>query len=137
MRQTTLFLARYLGVFAVIECGWLLLDRDAGVAMVRGILRSPELAFTYGMISLAVGLAMVIGHNLWRGGALTVVVTLLGWLILLRGIAMQAIGADAAQRLFETLQSQPLYDGYLLAVLALGLWLAVAGFWPRRSDKAS
>jgi hypothetical protein len=132
MRPTTLFLARYLGVFAVIECGWMLLCRDAALALINAILRDPTWTFTYGLISLATGLAMVIGHNIWRGGALPVAVTLLGWLILLRGVVLQTISPAVSERVFDALQSQPAYDGYLLAVLALGAWLAAAGFWPRQ-----
>jgi hypothetical protein len=33
----------------------------------------------YAIISLAVGVAMILGHNVWSGGALPVVVTLVGW----------------------------------------------------------
>jgi hypothetical protein len=34
------------------------------------------------------GLAIVIGHNVWSGGALPVIVTLFGWIILIRGVVL-------------------------------------------------
>src|SRR5690348_14216277 len=39
----------------------------------------------------AAGTALVIGHNVWSGGVLPVVVTLLGWLTLIKGIALMAM----------------------------------------------
>jgi hypothetical protein len=35
-----------------------------------------------GIITLAAGLAMVLAHNIWSGGALVVVITLVGWMAL-------------------------------------------------------
>jgi hypothetical protein len=42
--------------------------------------------FSCAVISLAAGFAMIIGHNVWSGGALPITVTLVGWLILARGL---------------------------------------------------
>jgi hypothetical protein len=50
------------------------------------LLRSRDLMLIAGSFNLASGLAIVLGHNVWSGGALTVVVTLIGWLVALRGV---------------------------------------------------
>ena len=39
-----------------------------------------------GVITLAAGLAMVLPHNIWSGGVLAVIVTLVGWLALIKGL---------------------------------------------------
>ena len=41
-----------------------------------------------GMVATAAGIAVVLGHNVWSGGALPVVVTLVGWAALLMGVAL-------------------------------------------------
>lgn len=46
--------------------------------MVQTAIADKSLMFTYAIISLALGLAMILGHNVWSGGALPVVVTLVG-----------------------------------------------------------
>jgi hypothetical protein len=38
------------------------------------------------------GVAMVVGHNVWSGGALPLVVTPVGWLILAKGLLLLVIG---------------------------------------------
>ena len=38
-----------------------------------------------GMVATAAGLAIVLGHNVWSGGALAIAVTLFGWAALLKG----------------------------------------------------
>ena len=43
------------------------------------------------MLTLVAGLAIVLAHNVWRGGAMAVVVTVLGWLLLLKGAALVVI----------------------------------------------
>ena len=50
------------------------------------LVRSRGLMLIAGSFNLAAGLAIVLGHNVWSGGALTVVVTLIGWLVALRGV---------------------------------------------------
>ena len=40
-----------------------------------------------GVITLAAGLAMVLAHNIWSGGALVVVVTLVGWMALIKSLS--------------------------------------------------
>lgn len=137
MKSSTVFLARYIGVFSVIECGWMLLNRDAAMAVVADILQSPTWTFTYGLISLALGLAIVVGHNVWRGGVAPVTVTLLGWLILIRGVVLESIDPNTAQRALNLLRFAPFHDSYLVVVLVLGACLALAGYWPRRSKQAA
>jgi len=59
--------------------------KQSAVATVRGLIASPPLLLLVEVISLAGGLAMILGHNIWSGGALPVVVTLIGWLMAIRG----------------------------------------------------
>jgi hypothetical protein len=56
--------------------------------MVETAVADGPVMLVYAIISLAVGLAMILGHNVWSGGALPVVVTLVGWLILAKGLML-------------------------------------------------
>jgi hypothetical protein len=49
-------------------------------------------------IAVTAGLAIVIGHNVWSGGALLVIVTLLGWIILIRGVVLLFLSPSAKIR---------------------------------------
>ncbi len=94
MSRLTVFLARFIGLFTVLLVVALLL---AGSAMVEAALADGPVMLVYAIISLAAGLAMVLGHNVWSGGALPVVVTLVGWLILAKGLMLLFVTPEAAR----------------------------------------
>src|SRR5215471_10798892 len=97
MSKLTVFLARLLGLFTILIVAIL---AYRGSATVEPAVANPPVMLTYGMISLAIGLAMVLGHNVWSGGALPVVVTLVGWLILAKGLLLLVIAPDALAQLY-------------------------------------
>jgi hypothetical protein len=66
----------------------------------------------YAIISLVVGVAMIVGHNVWSGGVLAVVVTLVGWLILLKGVALLVLSPDALSLTF----GQPQYSDHFYLI---------------------
>ena len=51
----------------------------------RLALALPVLLFA-GVFALIVGLAIVLGHNVWSGGAAPAIVTLVGWASLVKGL---------------------------------------------------
>ena len=128
MSQLTVFLARLLGLFTVLIIGAMLLR---GSVMVDAALANQPVMLTYGMISLALGLAMVLGHNVWSGGALPVVVTLVGWLILAKGLVLLLVSPEAMTRFYSHMQYRENFNFYLLPSLVIGLYLTWAGFTAR------
>ena len=76
MSRLTVFLARFIGLFTVVLVVALLVR---GSATVEAAVADGPVMLVYAIISLAAGLAMILGHNVWSGGALPVVVTLVGW----------------------------------------------------------
>lgn len=80
------------------------------------------------MISLAAGIAMVLAHNIWSGGVLPVVVTLVGWLMLGKGILLLLLAPAILERLFEQMQYGAHIYLYLAPSFLFGLYLTWAGF---------
>ena len=80
------------------------------------------------MISLACGLAMTISHNIWKGGAPPVIVTIIGWLMVIRGAGLMALSPAGISRLVEALRYEQRFYFYMGATLVLGLYLTWAGF---------
>jgi hypothetical protein len=97
MSQLTVFLARFIGLFTVLLVVALLIR---GSATVETAVADGPVMLVYAIISLAAGLAMVIEHNVWSGGALPVLVTLVGWLILAKGLMLSFVTREALKRLF-------------------------------------
>jgi hypothetical protein len=79
-------------------------------------------------ITLALGLALVVGHNVWSGGAVPITVTVVGWLTLIKGLAFLALSPAQMIKLYDGLQYGRFFFVYMGVTLALGLYLSVAAF---------
>lgn len=125
MSRLTVFLARFIGLFTVLLVVALLLR---GGAPVEAAVADRPVMLVYAIISLAIGLAMILGHNVWSGGALPVVVTLVGWLILAKGLTLLLITPEALQQMFGQMHYGEHYYFYLAPSFVIGLYLTWAGF---------
>ncbi len=125
MFRLTVFLARFIGLFTVLLVVALVFR---GGATVETAVADGPVMLVYAIISLAVGLAMILGHNVWSGGALPVVVTLVGWLILAKGLMLLIVTPEALKQLFDRMQYGEHYYLYLTPSLVIGLYLTWAGF---------
>src|SRR5712691_1274253 len=103
MSTRTIFLARLIGLFCLVVSVAMFLHEQATVEIVTAMVRDPPLLFILGMLGLLAGLAMVLAHNVWSGGALPIVVTLFGWILLIRGAILLLLPPDTLARLLESL----------------------------------
>ena len=120
MSRLTVFLARLIGPFIVLLVFALLIRGSATVATA---VADRPVMLIYAIISLAMGLAMILGHNVWSGGALPVVVTLVGWLILAKGLMLLFVTPEALKQVFDHMQYGEHYYLYLTPSLLIGLYL--------------
>jgi hypothetical protein len=125
MSRLTVYLARLIGLFIVLLIADLLLH---GSAVVESGMADKPLMFTYGFISLGLGLALVLGHNVWSGGALPVVVTLVGWLILAKGLLLLYLPPETLTGMYAGIRFSEHLFLYVAPSLLIGLYLTWAGF---------
>jgi hypothetical protein len=123
--RLTIFLARSLGLFVVLLVACLLMR--GGVDIQASVANGPVL-FSYAVISLAMGVAMVVGHNVWTAGALPLVVTLVGWLILAKGLVLLVLSSTMLSAMMDQMHYAAHYPAYLAPAMVLGLYLTWAGF---------
>ena len=128
MSPLTLFIAKLLGLLFLIFASAMALNKRAILLAADELVRSGGLMLIGASINLATGLAIILGHNLWVGGVLTVVVTLLGWLVTLRGVIWLFTPREKVIQFFEALQFERFYRVATAITGALGLYLTVAGF---------
>jgi vacuolar-type H+-ATPase subunit I/STV1 len=127
--KETRFLSRLLGLYCLVIGLAMLAQRPATVLAVAALLHDRPLMYLLGVLCLFAGLAMVLVHNVWSGGAATVIVTLIGWLTLLKGLAFIGLQpAQAAELYIAQLRFEQLYPLYALLTLLLGGYLCYAGF---------
>jgi hypothetical protein len=125
MSKLTVYLARLIGLFALLV-GAACLVR--GNAVVETAVANGPVMLVYAVISLAGGLAMILGHNVWSGGTLPVVVTLVGWLILAKGLMLIFVMPEALTQVLARMQYGEHYPLYIAPSLVIGLYLTWAGF---------
>jgi hypothetical protein len=130
MSTRSRFLARLVGLFLTAMAICMAPNKASMVATIVATVHDPALLLVYGMIALAIGLAMVIVHNRWSGGAATVIVTIIGWLMLVRSIALLMLPQAAVLALFQAVHFADLFYAYVIFILAIGLYLNYASWRP-------
>ncbi|HUK57634.1 MAG TPA: hypothetical protein VLV50_00280 [Stellaceae bacterium] len=133
MSERTIFLSRLIGLYALIVSISMLFHRAAIIETASELAKAPPLLFIGGLFALLAGIAMVLLHNSWSGGLLPVVVTLVGWGVLIRGIVMVFISPEGASTVFEALHFGSLYYLYAAIPFVLGVYLTFAGFTADRA----
>jgi hypothetical protein len=129
MSPRTIFLSKLFGLYFILVSLPMMLHKQAVIEMVTGLLRDPTTMFVLGLLALVAGLAMVLGHNIWSGGVLPVVVTIIGWLALIKGLLFLLLFSGGAEGLYlGTLHFSQLFYLYMAICLAIGACLTYGGF---------
>jgi vacuolar-type H+-ATPase subunit I/STV1 len=103
--------------------------KGAIVETATALLHNPPMLFVLGLITLAVGLAMILVHNVWSGGALPVIVTLVGWLTLAKSLLFLSLSPESEAAFFLSgLHYEQLFYLYATICLILGIYLTYGGF---------
>ena len=132
MTPRTAYLAKLTGLFYTVIGLTMAVNRESSLAAFLALASDPAALWLSAMTGMAAGLALVLGHNVWTGGAPTVVVTILGWIVTLKCAAVLMLPAGTMSALAAWLKSPAVYYGDAIAILALGAYLTAAGF--RASD---
>ncbi len=128
MASRTIFLAKLIGLFCVLVSLSMLINTQATMEFIGTVAQNHSLLMIVGMIGIAGGLALVLGHNVWSGGPLPVVVTLFGWLMLVRGVMHLFAPAGMLADLYAANHLEQFIEIPLGVTFVLGLYLSYAGF---------
>jgi putative exporter of polyketide antibiotics len=132
MSARTIFLGKLIGLYCILVALSMMARRQATVETVTTLLQNPSMMLVVGIITLVAGLAMVLAHNIWSGGALAVVVTLVGWITLIKSLFFLFLPPEMETRIFlQQLHYQQLFYLYGAISLVLGVYLTYSGFMSR------
>ena len=95
----------------------MLANRRRTLATLDEMARSGPWMLFSGMVATAAGLAVVLGHNVWSGGALPVVVTLMGWAALLKGVALLLVPSDRMADAYKGIGFERFFHVWMVGVL--------------------
>lgn len=125
--MNSIFLAKLLGLYCLIVSVGVLLDFDSYRKMLADIKSGPFM-YLAGVFALWFGLWLVLSHNVWRFDW-RVIITLMGWLGLLKGITIIVFPATAIKMTEYHLQNPQMLKGRLYVLFAFGVILTLVGFF--------
>ncbi len=128
MSSRTTFLSKLIGLYCVLVSLSMFMHKEANVEMMRELMHTPPLVYVAGLMAVTAGLAIVLGHNVWSGGAAPVIVTLIGWAALIKGALLLLLSPAAAADVFlGGYHYAQLFYFYAAVSLLLGIYLTYAG----------
>ena len=134
MSSTTSFLSRLIGLYCILVALFMFTHKALSVDTVSALLHSPMALFVTGLITILLGLAMILAHNNWSG-TLAVVVSLIGWATLVKGLLILFLSPSEEPTLFLVeLHYARLFYFYTAISFVLGLYLTIAGSRSRRAQ---
>ena len=128
MPRLTIYLARFIGLFLLIVSASMVLDPDSIIEMATALIDDRALLLIVGLIALGIGLAIVVGHNVWSGGLMPILITLFGWSQFLRGLALLLLPTETQIAFFQVMRLEDFFYIYAGIPLVIGAYLTYAGF---------
>lgn len=125
----TLFLSRLIGLYCLLVGLSMVIHKQRTVEAVAALLQNPSLTLLLGLVILGASLAMILAHNLWRSGPLALIITLIGWSSLIKGLLLLFLSPAMESRfVLGRLHYQQFFYDYAAVSIALGIFLTYAGF---------
>ena len=129
MSPRTRFLSRLIGLYCILVALSMITRKQATLDSITALLHDPAMMFVLGAITLATGLAMVLAHNKWSGNALTMIVTIVGWITLIKGLSFLFLSPEMEAGFFlGQLHYKQFFYLYGAISLVLGIYLTYGGF---------
>lgn len=123
----SLFLAKVMGLYFLIISVAFLINMKRFKAMMTEMVDSPALLFTVGLMVLIMGILLIVSHTLWVANW-QVLVTLVAWLVFLKGIMNVVFPKVAHSMAISFIRSPSASYLPILINLILGLIFCYYGF---------
>jgi hypothetical protein len=122
----SIFLAQVIGVYLFLTALAMLVHQQRFKKTKMDFLGNPTLITLSGGVCLAVGLLIVVDHNVWVP-EWPVLITLIGWILVLQGL-MRLFFPDAFVKMTKDLMGKVVYTLMCWIWLFVGVYLIWAGF---------
>lgn len=128
-QMRTRMFARVLGPFLFIVCITAVVRASDMRAVISDFAASALWPWMAGAFVLIGGLIIVALHQHWRGAA-AIIVSLVGWLVVLRGVLLLAFPATFVSMANSVVGMGALWRGVCVVFAAIGLYLTYVGWVP-------
>ena len=120
--------AQLFGLIILVFGLAMVVNKRTSLTALQELLGSRMMILLIGLMSLFMGLVVVLTHNVWTGDALTILVTLLGWALLLRAGLTLFLPHGSFKSLIDSFKFEKIYYPVALIALILGIYLTYYGF---------
>ncbi len=127
MSPLTLFLAKLLGAVLITMAAAMATRGPALAQTAKRMTSDPGMVMIGGAMRVGLGLAVVIGHDVWTGGALPVAVTLFGWALYFSGLLLLFASPERLIAMVEGMKLERNLPVYALVTGLVGLYFLGAG----------
>ena len=107
--QSVSFLAQLIGPCLLVVSVSMLARREAMIPLVENLMQNPPLLFVLGVIQLLGGLAIVLTQDVAAGETLPLVLTMIGWWLMVRAVLLMFLSQDALWALFDAMELEKYY----------------------------
>jgi hypothetical protein len=132
----TLMFSRVLGPFLIIVDVTAVARASDMQTLLSQFEASSSWTFVTGAFILLLGLIVVAGHQYWHGAA-AIIVSLLGWLVTLRGLLILAFPKALVSVAHSMIGAQAWWEALCIAFALVGLYLTYVGWAPAPSRPTS
>jgi len=126
--QSVSFLAQLIGPCLLVVSVSMLARREAMIPLVENLMQNPPLLFVLGVIQLLGGLAIVLTQDVAAGETLPLVLTMIGWWLMVRAVLLMFLSQDTLWALFDAMELEKYYYASNTIGLVLGAYLTYVGF---------
>lgn len=123
----TFFFAQFLGALMILLSVFVLRQRRELAELLADYRERRTSVLPMSLISLILGLMIVLTHNVWDGGFLPVLITVLGWVTFLKGAAFLVLTPSAFDRILRPLGTRRTRTTCAYVMLIVGIYLFLAG----------
>lgn len=124
---TSIFIAKIFGIAYIVFGIGLVFNLDYYRRMMADFCKSSVMVFYGGFIALAIGLAIVLNHNIWTANW-TVIITLIGWGGILKGFWL-IVFPDSVTRFMQFYEkNKNILLAHSLVALVLGIALTILAY---------
>ena len=125
---TSVFIARIFGLCYLILGAGLLFNQKAFQRVMEDFCKNAALVFYGGILSLVIGVVIILTHNVWVANW-TVMITIIGWLGLLKGIWIIVFPNTVPKFMQAYQKNENLLMVHSIGALILGAVLTYFGFF--------
>ena len=125
---SSVFIARIFGLCYLIIGAGLIFNRKAFKQIMDDFCKNAALVFYGGVLALVIGIVIIITHNVWVGNW-TVIITIIGWAGLIKGIWLIAFPGSVSKFMEAYRKNENLLAVHSIAALVFGIVLTFFGFF--------